>query len=264
MMSHTRSTGSGAGGSSSGSGSVCRERTVGGLVFVLLVGMICGSVIAYFPRRSDTALTALSAAPALTKPPATASLHTGGSVMLAHVRSPQVQSAVSAAVDHSQHPTPQPASLTRHSMRAAPQPDPTAPPLAPVSAPPPPANAAVTDPTDGAVLPTPWPTPTVLSYPLSAEQSSIPVTPKTEKLGEFQTETIHVVPPPSIPFRGWLYAFHGCSHGGSDWFTLPEESIIVKASLSHGIGVVAFTSRDRASGYDAFIHSQSALVLHRT
>lgn len=45
-----------------------------------------------------------------------------------------------------------------------------------------------------------------------------------------------------------VFAFHGCSHSADDWFFLPEEKKIVKASLSRGFGFVSISSSDRDSG----------------
>lgn len=45
-----------------------------------------------------------------------------------------------------------------------------------------------------------------------------------------------------------LLLFHGCTHKGLDWFTFPEERIVVQAALRLGVAVVAFTSQDRWSG----------------
>ena len=48
--------------------------------------------------------------------------------------------------------------------------------------------------------------------------------------------------------RHVLLLFHGCTHQGLDWFTFPEERIVVQAALRLGFGVAAFTSADRWSG----------------
>lgn len=48
--------------------------------------------------------------------------------------------------------------------------------------------------------------------------------------------------------RRVLLLFHGCTHRGLDWFTFPEESILVQAALRLGYVVVAFTSQDRWNG----------------
>lgn len=48
--------------------------------------------------------------------------------------------------------------------------------------------------------------------------------------------------------RGIILLFHGCQHSGEDWFTLPEERIIVDLALQHHFAVLAFTSLDRISG----------------
>ena len=48
--------------------------------------------------------------------------------------------------------------------------------------------------------------------------------------------------------KGLAILLHGCSHDGSDWFTLPEERRIVRLLLASGYSAVAFTSVDRDSG----------------
>jgi hypothetical protein len=50
--------------------------------------------------------------------------------------------------------------------------------------------------------------------------------------------------PPQSPV-GIVLLFHGCDHDGIHWFTLPEERAILKFLLSHGYGVIAFSSHDR-------------------
>jgi len=49
----------------------------------------------------------------------------------------------------------------------------------------------------------------------------------------------------ALEVKGWIAVFHGCAHGAKDWFDLPEERQIVKASLAAGLGVVAFSSQQR-------------------
>jgi hypothetical protein len=48
--------------------------------------------------------------------------------------------------------------------------------------------------------------------------------------------------------RTVLLLFHGCTHHGMDWFTYPEERIVVNAALRLNYAVVSFTSQDRDSG----------------
>jgi hypothetical protein len=45
--------------------------------------------------------------------------------------------------------------------------------------------------------------------------------------------------------QGIVLLFHGCQHGGMDWFQLPEEQRIVKFLLAQGHAVVAFSSQQR-------------------
>ena len=47
--------------------------------------------------------------------------------------------------------------------------------------------------------------------------------------------------------RGLLVLFHGCSHSGFSWFSLPEGRRVIKHSLYAGLAVVAFSSQDRSS-----------------
>ena len=48
--------------------------------------------------------------------------------------------------------------------------------------------------------------------------------------------------------KGVVILLHGCTHDGSDWFTLPEERRIVRLLLASGYSALAFTSVDRGSG----------------
>jgi hypothetical protein len=54
---------------------------------------------------------------------------------------------------------------------------------------------------------------------------------------------------PSTPqISGILVFFHGCSHGGQDFFLLPEDRIVALESLNRGLAIVSPTSVDRATG----------------
>ena len=48
--------------------------------------------------------------------------------------------------------------------------------------------------------------------------------------------------------KGLVILLHGCSHDGSDWFTLPEERRIVRLLLASGYSAISFTSANRDSG----------------
>lgn len=50
--------------------------------------------------------------------------------------------------------------------------------------------------------------------------------------------------PPQPPV-GIVLLFHGCDHGGMDWFTLPEERAILKFLLSQDYAAISFSSQDR-------------------
>lgn len=60
-------------------------------------------------------------------------------------------------------------------------------------------------------------------------------------------EILHARPTHVMPI-GIVLCFHGCTHSGSDWFTLPEEGIIVRESLKNRLAILAVTSYDRRSG----------------
>mmetsp|Transcript_17072 Transcript_17072/g.30463 ORF Transcript_17072/g.30463 Transcript_17072/m.30463 type:complete len:404 (-) Transcript_17072:1310-2521(-) len=60
---------------------------------------------------------------------------------------------------------------------------------------------------------------------------------------------------PSSPPRGLLIAIHGCSHGGWDWFRLPEEMRIVRLALAAQFAVFA-PSSSSAKGSGCWMGSE--------
>ena len=48
--------------------------------------------------------------------------------------------------------------------------------------------------------------------------------------------------------KGILVFFHGCNHGGQDFFMLPEDRLVARAALDRGLAVLSITSADRRSG----------------
>jgi len=48
--------------------------------------------------------------------------------------------------------------------------------------------------------------------------------------------------------QGILFLFHGCSHKGEDWFTLPEETHFITTAIQQKILPVAFSSQDASHG----------------
>ena len=61
-------------------------------------------------------------------------------------------------------------------------------------------------------------------------------------------DTDHPTPVNSEAEKGLVLLLHGCTHDGSDWFTLPEERRIVRLLLASGYSAISFTSVDRDSG----------------
>lgn len=51
--------------------------------------------------------------------------------------------------------------------------------------------------------------------------------------------------PTTHELTGLLILFHGCGHGGEDWFILPEERVIVRHALVNGFGVLAVSARGK-------------------
>ena len=78
---------------------------------------------------------------------------------------------------------------------------------------------------------------------LFKEGGSVTLSPKQENLGGAEIIWQKSTAPTDSP--AVLAVFHGCNHDGIDWFTYPEERIIVKYALSKGYHVISFSSQLR-------------------
>ncbi|KAI2503275.1 hypothetical protein MHU86_11212 [Fragilaria crotonensis] len=78
---------------------------------------------------------------------------------------------------------------------------------------------------------------------------SVPVLrPHASLIGS--TELFYLLPLQDInhKVKGILVFFHGCNHGGQDFFYLPEDRLVAQAALDRGLAVLSITSADRGSG----------------
>ncbi|KAI2497722.1 hypothetical protein MHU86_16764 [Fragilaria crotonensis] len=78
---------------------------------------------------------------------------------------------------------------------------------------------------------------------------SVPILrPQASLIGS--TELFYLLPLQDInhKVKGILVFFHGCNHGGQDFFYLPEDRLVAKAALDRGLAVLSITSADRGSG----------------
>lgn len=73
-----------------------------------------------------------------------------------------------------------------------------------------------------------------------------PLTPMTTVIGS--TELYYMVPTPRKKVKGILLFFHGCNHGGQDFFRLPEERRVAYAALGRRLAVVSVSSQNQVSG----------------
>jgi hypothetical protein len=156
-----------------------RERTIGIVVFAILVVVVLAGAASYsFKRQAG----ALRLTPAAANTPDTVKV-SFDKLMAAHVlREPQATVAAAASSIGVAHPpttTPAPAAVATVPPPSAVRPASTSTSTEKVEA-------------DEAVLPIPWPAPRVLEFPLSAEAAAIPITPITQTLGEVSVNCIVV------------------------------------------------------------------------
>jgi len=81
----------------------------------------------------------------------------------------------------------------------------------------------------------------------SGASVTAPLTPHGKLMADSGVELFYMLPStPSV--AGVLIFFHGCNHGGQEFFYLPEDRIVAMAALNRGLVVVSPTSVDRSSG----------------